>query len=495
MDTDTATATATEMEMDFSASIPVSVYRQRRQRLAQCIGADGIAVISTAPEYSRNRDSTFAYRHDSYFYYLTGFAEPGAVLVIEGCGTATLFCQPRDRAREQWDGLRLGAEAAPEVLGVEHACPNTALDERMPQLLSSRHTVYWTQHLYPAFDRRMHGWLQTVAGRQRQGFMPPAAVADACVFLDEMRLIKDRYELDIMRRAARISAQAHRRAMQASAHRLRTGQSLREYHLDAELLYHFRHCGSEYPAYTSIVAGGGNACILHYRAGNTPIGQNELVLIDAGCELHGYASDITRTFPAGGVFTPVQRDVYDIVLEAQQAAIAATTAAHRFDDPHHAAVQILTQGLFDLRVLSHDTHGSVADAVQDKAYAPWYMHRTGHWLGMDVHDCGPYHDPAQLGSLQSQRDALHQRQQAEKDGDSPAVAALPSRPLQAGMVLTLEPGLYFLPETGAPQHLHHIGIRIEDDAIVQADGQPCELITRDVPVAAAEIEALMKELL
>lgn len=472
------------------AEIPLSVYRQRRQRLAQHIGADGVAVIATAPEYSRNRDSNYAYRHDSYFYYLTGFAEPGAMLVVEGCGTSTLFCQPRDRAREQWDGLRLGADAAPQTLGVDRAWPNTALNERMPELLSCRHTVYWTQHLYPAFDRQMHGWLKAAASQQRQGFVPPLAVADAGTFLDEMRLIKDAHELDIMRQAARISALAHRHAMQASAQRLRTKQPLREYHLDAELLYHFRRNGAEYPAYTSIVAAGGNACILHYRAGNTSIRESDLVLIDAGCELYGYASDITRTFPAGGVFAPVQREVYDIVLAAQQAAIAVTTEAHDFDDPHHAAVQVLTQGLFDLRVLNHDRHGSVADAVQDKAYTPWYMHRTGHWLGMDVHDCGVYHDAAQTGSLKAQRQALHQWQNTEQGSRQPLARA--ARPLQPGMVLTLEPGLYFLPETAAPEHLHHIGIRIEDDAVVRANGQPCELISRDVPVTAAEIEMLMR---
>lgn len=464
----------------------LSCYAQRRQLLSEKIGTDGVAIIPTAPEYYRNRDSTFPYRHDSYFYYLTGFAEPEAVLVIEGNGKTTLFCLPKDLEREQWDGFRLGIDAAPETLHVDAAFPTTELAHRMPQLLACRETVYWPQHVYPVFDTKMHAWLGTVARKTRQGYRAPQALGNACVLLDEMRLVKDEGELETMREAARISAQAHCQAMQVSANMLRGGKELCEYHLDAELLYHFRKNGSEFPAYTSIVAGGGNACILHYRAGNTVINNGDLVLIDAGCELQGYASDITRTFPANGRFTAEQRAVYDVVLAAQQAAIDATTTQHCFDDAHHAAVHVLTQGLFDLGVLDHNENGSVGDAVQDKAYTPYYMHRTGHWLGMDVHDCGQYADTQKTGSLHMQRQALRKREETDK----PVQAV--SRILEAGMVLTIEPGLYFLPSTGAPKAFHNIGIRIEDDAVVRADGQACELLTRGVPVQADDIETLMR---
>lgn len=461
------------------------LYAQRRATLARALGADGMAVVPTAPEYSRNRDSTFPHRHDSYFYYLTGFTEPDAVLVVEGAtqgtGKTTLFCLPKDLKREQWDGFRLGADAAPETLGVDAAYPLSELDSRMPQLLACRDTVWWTQRIYPAFDTKMRTWLATIEGKARQDYIPPQKLGNASALLDEMRLIKDAHELDTMREAARISAQAHIHAMQTSAHKLRAGEELREYHLDAELLYHFRKNGSEFPAYTSIVAGGGNACILHYRAGDTVIRDGDLVLIDAGCELRGYASDITRTFPANGRFTAEQRAVYDIVLAAQEAAIACTTTTHRFDDPHHAAVRVLTQGLFDLKALNHDAHGSVDDAIKDKAYTPYYMHRTGHWLGMDVHDCGRY--------AKATTNLSAQREQLETGSGTPQSTT--SRQLQASMVLTIEPGLYFLPSTDAPESLHHIGIRIEDDAVVHADAQQCELITRDVPVNADEIENLM----
>lgn len=463
----------------------LSCYAQRRQLVAEKIGADGVAIIPTAPEYYRNRDSTFPYRHDSYFYYLTGFAEPEAVLVIEGSGKTTLFCLPKDLEREQWDGFRLGADAAPEALRVDAAFSTAELEHRMPRLLACRQTVYWPQHVYPAFDTQMQKWLEAVTRKTRQGYSSPQALGNVCVLLDEMRLIKDERELETMREAARISAQAHCQAMQVSADMLRAGKELREYHLDAELLYHFRKNGSEFPAYTSIVAGGGNACILHYRAGNTVINNGDLVLIDAGCELNGYASDITRTFPANGIFTAEQRAVYDVVLAAQQAAIDVTTTQHSFDDPHHAAVHVLTQGLFDLGVLNHNENGGVDDVVQDKAYTPYYMHRTGHWLGMDVHDCGQYTDAAKTASLHVQRQALLEQEKSDKP------MPRTSRMLEAGMVLTIEPGLYFLPSTNAPEKFHNIGIRIEDDAVVRANGQACELLTRDVPVQADEIEALM----
>ena len=287
--------------------------------------------------------------------------------------------------------------------------------------------------------------------------------------LNEMRLLKDPHELATLRRAATISASAHMRAMQTSARMLRAGEDVREYHLDAELLHAFRHHGAQGVAYDSIVAAGANACVLHYRAGNTPVRDGDLVLIDAGCELDGYAADITRTFPANGRFSGPQRDVYQLVLASQQAAIAATRAGNRFTDPHEATVAVLAQGLLDLGLLNAHQHGSAQDIIANKAYAPFYMHRTSHWLGMDVHDCGSYTEPGA---------APH------PDGSRP------SRILRPGMCLTIEPGLYIRPAEGVPAHFHHIGIRIEDDAVVTATG--CELLTRDVPVEVDAIEALMR---
>jgi Xaa-Pro aminopeptidase len=283
-----------------------------------------------------------------------------------------------------------------------------------------------------------------------------------------------------MRRAAQISARAHVRAMQLSASRLRAGQDVREYHLDAELLHEFRRHGSQYPAYSSIVAAGANACVLHYRADAAPVRDGELVLIDAGCELDSYASDITRTFPANGRFSGPQRALYDLVLASQDAAVAATRAGARFNDPHEATVAVLAQGLLDLGLLDRNSVGSVQDVIENRSYFAFYMHRTSHWLGMDVHDCGSYVEPTELGEASLRRDPL--------SGET--ITNRPSRILHPGMVLTLEPGLYVRPAPGVPEAFHHIGIRIEDDAVVTAQG--CELITRDVPVRADEIEALMR---
>ena len=283
-----------------------------------------------------------------------------------------------------------------------------------------------------------------------------------------------------MRRAAQISAGAHIRAMQLSARMLRDNQDVREYHLDAELLHEFRRHGSQYPAYGSIVAAGANACVLHYRADAAPVRDGELVLIDAGCELDGYASDITRTFPANGRFTGPQRALYDLVLASQEAAAAVTKAGARFTDPHDASVKVLAQGMLDLGLLDRNKVGALEDVIEKRAYFQFYMHRTGHWLGMDVHDCGGYLEPGELGQTSERKDAL--------TGET--IVNRPARVLRAGMVLTIEPGIYVRPAEGVPEQFHNIGIRIEDDAIVTATG--CELISRGVPVNADEIEALMR---
>ena len=458
-----------------------ALHAQRRARLAAQLGSDGIALIPTAPERQRNRDSDLPSRHVSYFFYLTGFSEPNAWLALTGDGRSTLFCAPKDLEREIWDGYRLGPEAAPAMLGVDAAHSIDELDQRLPRLLENRDAVWYPFATHQGLETRVDGWLAAVRARVRMGALCPEQQRDLCGPLDEMRLFKDAHEQDTMRRAARISAAAHVRAMRTSARMLRDGQDVREYHLEAELLHEFRHGGSQFPAYGSIVAAGANACVLHYRADAGAVRAGELVLIDAGCELDGYASDITRTFPADGRFTGPQRALYDLVLASQEAAIAATRPGARFSDPHDATVRVLSQGLLDLGLLDAAKVGGVDDVIERRAYFPFYMHRTGHWLGMDVHDCGSYVEPTQRGEISERQDPL--------SGET--VRSRPSRILRPGMVLTIEPGLYVRPGEGVPEAFHHIGIRIEDDAIVDDSG--CELITRDVPVRGDEIEALMRD--
>ena len=457
-----------------------SVYAERRARLAAQLGPGGIAIVPTAREQQRNRDSDFLFRHDSYFYYLTGFTEPNAWLVLTHEGEATLFCQPKDSEREIWDGIRLGPQAAPAALGVQQAHSVTELDAQLPRWLENRSTVWFPFATHPGLESRVEGWLRPVRARVRYGALCPEQQRDLCALLDEMRLVKDAHELNTMRRAAQISAGAHIRAMQRSAAMLRAGQELREYHLDAELLHEFRQHGSQYPAYGSIVAGGANACILHYRADRALIRDGDLVLIDAGCELDGYASDITRTFPANGRFTGPQRALYELVLASQDAAVAATRAGARFVDPHEATVAVLAQGLLDLGLLDKAKVGGVQDVIAKRDYFQFYMHRTGHWLGMDVHDCGSYVEPSEVGQVSERKDPL----------SGELIKDRPSRILRPGMVLTIEPGLYVRPAEGVPEAFWNIGIRIEDDAVVTDNG--CELITRGVPVAPDAIEALMR---
>ena len=457
-----------------------SLYAQRRATLAAQLGPAGVAIIPTALEQPRNRDSDFLFRHDSYFYYLTGFTEPKAWLVITGDGKSTLFCQPKDLEREIWDGIRLGPDAAPAALGVDAAFSVADIDAQIPKLLDNRSVVWYPFATHKGLETRVDGWLGSLRARVRFGAMCPEQQRDLCGLLDEMRLIKDASEQDTMRRAAQISAKAHIRAMQLSARMLREGKEVREFHLDAELLHEFRLQGSQYPAYGSIVAAGANACVLHYRADAAPVRDGELVLIDAGCELDGYASDITRTFPANGKYTGPQRALYDLVLASQEAAVAATHAGARFTDPHEASVKVLAQGMLDTGLLDKNKVGILDDVIENRSYFQFYMHRTGHWLGMDVHDCGGYLEPSELGKTSERKDAL--------TGET--IINRPARILRAGMVLTIEPGIYVRPAPGVPEKFHNIGIRIEDDAIVTTEG--CELISRGVPVKAVEIEALMR---
>ena len=457
-----------------------ALYQARRAELARRLGPGGIAILPTAPEQQRNRDADFLFRHDSYFFYLCGFTEAQAWLVVQGDGTSTLFCNPKDLEREIWDGIRLGPDAAPAALGVDAAFSVSALDAQMPALLDGRDAVWFPFATHKGLESRVDGWLGALRGRVRFGALTPEQQRDLCGPLDEMRLVKDASEQATMRRAAQISAGAHVRAMQLCSSMLRKGQEVREYHLDAELLHEFRRHGSQYPAYGSIVAAGANACVLHYRADAGLVRDGELVLIDAGCELDGYASDITRTFPANGRFSGPQRALYELVLASQNAAVAVTRAGARFTDPHEATVKVLAQGMLDLGLLDPNKVGGLDDVIESRAYFQFYMHRTGHWLGMDVHDCGAYTEPSELGNKTERRDAL----------TGQMLVSRPARILQPGMVLTIEPGLYVRPAPGVPEQFHHIGIRIEDDAIVTDTG--CELISRGVPVEPDAIEALMR---
>ena len=420
----------------------------------------GIAILPTAPEHTRNRDNHHSYRHDSDFYYLSGFTEAHAWLVcIAGeVDQSILFCEGKDPEVEIWNGVRWGPEAAAEHFGFDQAHAVKDLASLIPQLLIGHRNLFSTlsRSAQPELLKQLHDWLAAAQAQLRDTRALPQQWLDLSEVLAEMRLLKDPSELATMRAAAAISAQGHVRAMQAA----RPG--CHEFELEAELLYCFRKHGAQAVAYDSIVAAGANACILHHRAGNAVMHDGDLVLIDAGCELDGYASDITRTFPANGRFSGPQRALYDIVLAAQQAAQAKTSPEHRWNVGHDAAVEVLTQGLLDEGLL----HGTLAQALETTAYRRFYMHRTGHWLGMDVHDVGSYRSPP----------ASEQER--------------PWRQLQEGMVLTIEPGLYVRPAEDIAEKFWNIGIRIEDDAIVTAAG--CELMTRGVPVAADEIEALMR---
>lgn len=429
----------------------------RRRRLATALRA-GVAVVPTAPERIRNRDAHFPYRFDSYFHYLTGFVEPEAVLVLvigkgsdAGSLRSILFCREKNEEREIWEGFRHGPQGAREKFGFDEAHPISKLDEMMPELLADQPALHCAPGADAAWDARMMGWLNVVREKVRLGIAAPASIGDLRVALDEMRLIKDASELSTMRRAASISAVAHRRAMQSA----RPGCF--EYEIEAELLYEFRRHGAQFPAYSPIVASGPNACVLHYVGNDARMADGDLLLIDAGCELDGYASDITRTFPVNGRFSGPQRAIYELVLSAQEAALRQTYAGNDWNVPHDAAVKVLAQGMLDLGLLE----GTLDDALEKESYRKFYMHRTGHWLGLDVHDAGDY----------------------KKEGRW--------RTLAQGMTLTVEPGLYVRPAENVPQAYWNIGVRIEDDVLVTA--HDCEIITHETPKSVADIEALMRD--
>ena len=425
-------------------------YAARRQALLERLG-DGIAIIPTAPEKLRNRDTHHRYRFDSYFWYLSGFPEPEAVIVLVGGAApkSLLFCREKNEEREVWDGYRYGPPAAREAFGFDEAYPIAEFDQRLPDLLADRPSVWHALGLDPAWDQRLVAAMNTVRAMGRAGRRAPATLVDLRSALDAMRLVKDAHEIDVMRRAAAITSAGHLRAMRTC----RPGMA--EYELEAEVAYEFRRRGADGHSFSPIVAGGHHACVLHYIENDKLLPEHGLVLIDAGCELEGYAADMTRTFPVSGRFSAAQKAVYEVVLAAQQAAIDAVRPGAPFNAYHDAALRTLVAGLVDLGALA----GSLDGLIESEAYKPYYMHRAGHWLGIDVHDAGDY-----------------------KTGDDWTTLA-------PGMTLTVEPGLYIRPGSAAPAHLHGIGIRIEDDVLVTAAGN--EVYT-STPKTVAEIEETMR---
>jgi Xaa-Pro aminopeptidase len=429
-----------------------SLYASRRNRLIGQMQR-GIAVIPTAPEVLRNGDAHYSYRFDSHFHYLTGFDEPEAVLVLIAGAVpqSILFCRAKDMEREIWDGFRHGPDGAKEKFGFDDAFPIAQLDEKLTGLMGNQPALFHPLGAHAPWDDRILALRARVQAQVRSGITAPNEIHDIRMLLDEMRLIKDGDELAIMRRSASISAAAHIRAMRAT----RPGKM--EYEIEAELLHEFRKNGAQAPAYTSIVAGGANACVLHYISNNAQLQDGELLLIDAACEVDGYASDITRTFPVNGSFNGAQKDIYELVLTAQAAAIAVARPGAHWNEPHDAAVRVLAQGFVDLKLCN----GSVDAVLESGSYKRFYMHRTGHWLGMDVHDVGAY----------------------KLDNNW--------RSLQPGMALTIEPGCYIRPADDVPQAFWNIGIRIEDDVAITAQG--CEVLTEAVPKTVTAIEDLMRQ--
>lgn len=428
-------------------------YSARRKQLARLMG-DGVAIIPTAPEKIRNGDAHYPYRADSYFHYLTGFDEPEAILVLQVRGAklqSTLFCRERDPLRELWDGYRLGVERAPSSLALDEAFSIHQFDQQLPQLMAGHDQVATLWGADSAWDKRVMQGVEKLRQRVRSGVSAPLQFTEIRQYLDEMRLLKDASELRLMKTAAQISAQAHGRLMKT----VRPGHF--EYEMEAELLHEFRRQGADGPAYTSIVAGGANACVLHYISNRDALRAGDLLLVDAGCEYQGYAADITRTFPVNGCFSAPQRDLYEVVWAAQQAALQEVRPGRRFEQYHQAALKVLVRGLIDLKLCK----GTVDGVIESGAYQRFYMHRTGHWLGRDVHDVGSY-------SLKGK-----------------------SRPLQAGMVVTVEPGLYVGKGKGIPAHFANTGIRIEDDALVTSTGH--QVLTAGVPNQIDQIEALMQQ--
>jgi len=436
-------------------TIRLQEFQRRRRELMEQMEPNSIAILAAAPERTRNRDVEHPYRQDSDFWYLSGFPEAEAVMVLlpgREHGEYVLFCRERDRAREIWNGYRAGPEGAVAEYGADDAFPINDIDDILPGLVEGRERVYYDLGRDAGFDTRLMGWVNTIRELVRTGAQPPGEFVALSHLLHDMRLFKSQAEAELMRDAAQISAGAHVRAMQA----VRPGMF--EYQLEAEYLHEFMRHGARSPAYPSIVGGGANGCILHYIENSAPLKDGDLVLVDAGCELQNYASDITRTFPVNGKFSGEQRALYELVLASQYAAIEATHTGNHWNVPHETVVRILTEGLVDLGLLA----GNPDDLIEEQAYQRFFMHRTGHWLGLDVHDVGDYRVGGEW------------------------------RQLEPGMTLTVEPGLYIAPDDDTvEERWRGIGIRIEDDVLVTNEG--CDVLTRDVPKAIDDIEALMRE--
>jgi len=430
-----------------------SEFAKRRQRLLAMIGEDSIAILPAAPERTRSRDVEHPYRSDNDFYYLTGFPEPEAIVVLipgRKQGQFVLFCRERDAEMETWHGRRTGLEGAMQRYGADDAFPIEDVDDILPGLMENRERVFYSMGTHPDLDQSMLEWLKRVRKKSRAGIHAPGELVSLDHLLHEMRLIKSAAEIQAMKKAAKVSAEAHCRAMQACQ------PGLMEYQIEAEILHHFMVNGCRHAAYPSIVGGGDNGCILHYTENESELQGGDLLLIDAGGEYDNYAADITRTFPVNGKFSPAQKALYELVLAAQYAAIDKVQPGNNWNDPHMAAVKVLTKGLIKLGLLK----GTPAKLIKEEAYRRFYMHRTGHWLGMDVHDVGDY----------------------RLDGEW--------RLLEPGMVLTVEPGLYIAPGSkGVAKKWWGIGIRIEDDVRVTRNGH--EVLSSGAPKDVVEIEALM----
>ena len=428
-------------------------YKRRRKHLMQVMGDDAVAILPAALVRMRNRDAEFQFRQDSDFHYITGFDEPEAVAVLvpgREHGEYILFCRENDKKMETWNGLRAGQDGAIKNYAADDSFPIDDIDDILPGLLENKEKVYYTMGVHPDFDQRVIKWVNRLREQSRMGIHTPSEFVSLDHQLHDMRLYKSAAEVKVMRKAAEISAKAHIRAMQFCK------PGVYEYQLEAELLHTFMHEGARFPAYSSIVGGGKNGCILHYVENSEALKNGDLVLIDAGAEMECYAADISRTFPVNGKYSKEQRALYDIVLAAQAAAIEQVKPGNHWNDPHEAAIKVITQGLIDVGILE----GELDTNIEEEIYKDFYMHRTGHWLGMDVHDVGDY--------------------KVEDEW----------RVLEPGMVLTVEPGLYISAdhETVAKKW-HNIGIRIEDDVLVTKDGY--DVLSKDVVKDPDEIEALM----
>lgn len=431
----------------------INEFARRRRQLMRMMDSDAIGILPAAPVRVRNRDVDYPYRPDSDFYYLTGFPEPEAVAVLvpgRAHGEYILFCRERDPEMETWHGRRAGLEGACEIYGADDAFPIGDIDDILPGLLENRERVFCTMGCNAVFDKQLMDWLNQVRGRSRAGVNPPGEFVSLDHLLHDLRLFKSRAEIGLMRKAVKATVAAHERAMQVC----RPGMT--EYQLEAELLHQFALHGARAPAYPPIVGGGANGCILHYTENSDELRSGDLVLIDAGGEYENYAADVTRTFPVNGRYSPAQKALYDLVLEAQFAAIEKMKPGNHWNEPHEAAVRVLTKGMVKLGLLK----GSVPKLIKDEAHKRFYMHRTGHWLGMDVHDVGDY----------------------KVNGEW--------RSLEPGMVMTVEPGIYVpAGSKGIARKWWDIGIRIEDDVLITKKGN--EVLSSELPKTTEEIEALM----